>query len=485
MKNKYMTFVALAATALATSCTSDDLAEQKQNQSEPQTVTLTASVADDNTTRVGMSKGEDNTASFYWHKDDKILVQTVNNEAYSGVEFTTDATTGATDATFTGDVTGKVGTYAVYPYDSETQQHSFTGEKELTFVLPANYTYNTVGNNIFSKDDTYPSNSTNMPMLGTIANGKISFKPLGGLAVIRIDEMPAASGTLTVTADQQLSGNFQVSDLSASDAQITNTATAEDGDKTVSFTFGGPASGVGVFYLPLATGNYTNLTITIAYGTDNATTQTIPYGSLTVARKGITAISLTTDSKGNLRHCVKNEDGSYTINGHEFVDLGLDVLWAKTNVGADTEAAYGGYFAWGNTVATTGGNSTYTGNTSLDAAHDAATANWGSAVRMPTKDEFTALTSGCTANWDATNKGLTFTNKRNTNISIFFPIAGCYVEYTLSNSTTSGLYWSSTFGKSYPYYFYFNSSVANIYDSGNRNYNMSVRAVAEKPSTTD
>ncbi len=478
MKNKYMTFVALVAAALATSCASDDLAEQKQNQGEPQTVTLTASMADDNTTRVGMSKGEDNTASFYWHSDDKILVQTVNNEAYSGAEFTTSATTGATDATFTGDVTGKVGTYAVYPYDSETQQHSFTSEKGLTFVLPANYTYNTVGNNIFSKGDTYPSNSTNMPMLGTIANGKISFKPLGGLAVIRIDEMPAASGTLTVTADQQLAGEFTVSDLSASDAKITNTATASDGDKTVSFTFGGPASGVGVFYLPLATGNYTNLKITIACGTDNATTQTIPYGSLSVARKSITAISLTTDSKGHLRHIVDNGNGSYTINGHEFVDLGLDVLWAKTNVGADTEAAYGGYFAWGNTEATKGGNSSYTDKTSLDAAHDAATANWGSAVRMPTWDEFKTLKSGCNVSYSSS--GCTFTKNSQ---SIFFPIAGYYKEYTLVS--TLGMCWSSTFGTTYPVYFYCTSSAAGIADAGDRNYNMSVRAVAEKPSTTD
>ncbi len=36
-----------------------------------------------------------------------------------------------------------------------------------------------------------------MPMIGTIASGNITFHHLGGLAVIRIDKMPAESGTLT------------------------------------------------------------------------------------------------------------------------------------------------------------------------------------------------------------------------------------------------------------------------------------------------
>ena len=38
-------------------------------------------------------------------------------------------------------------------------------------------------------------------------------------------------------------------------------------------------------------------------------------------------------------------------NGHEYVDLGLPsgTLWAKCNVGAETETDYGLYFQWGDT----------------------------------------------------------------------------------------------------------------------------------------
>ena len=150
MKNKYFSFVALAAAALATSCASDDLAEQKQEQTDTRTVTLTASV-NEGQTRVGMTKN-DSKASFYWHDSDKILVQTVNSGNYSGEEFSIkddDAKKdGATSATFTGEVTGTVGSYAVYPY---SESHSFTGETALTYNLPASYTYTSVESNIFSK----------------------------------------------------------------------------------------------------------------------------------------------------------------------------------------------------------------------------------------------------------------------------------------------------------------------------------------------
>jgi len=37
------------------------------------------------------------------------------------------------------------------------------------------------------------------------------------------------------------------------------------------------------------------------------------------------------------------------INGQEYVDIGLSVLWAKKNIGACTEDESGDYFAWGET----------------------------------------------------------------------------------------------------------------------------------------
>ena len=36
-----------------------------------------------------------------------------------------------------------------------------------------------------------------------------------------------------------------------------------------------------------------------------------------------------------------------TINGHDYVDLGLSVKWATCNIGADKPEDYGDYYAWG------------------------------------------------------------------------------------------------------------------------------------------
>ncbi len=500
MTNKNFVFVALAA-AFATSCSTDDLTEQEQRPTEGKTMTLTASM-DENQTRVGMTK-DGTTAKFYWHKDDKILVQTKKSDGtFSGTEFTTTETaTGAASATFTGKVSGTVGQYAVFPYN---ENHKFTDDKTLTYHLPNSYTYTTVESNIFSNGSTYPTNNTNMPMLGIIANGKISFTHLAGLAVIRIDKMPAESGTFTVTADKQLSGDFTVSDISASGAQIaTSTASGDNGK--VTFTFSGATEGgIGVFYLPLATGEYTNVKIAITY---NSTSKTASCGSLTIARKSVTAIPLSTDSSGNLRYIVKNNDGTYTINGHTFVDLGLSVLWAKTNVGASSETADGGYFAWGETTTKDSYRkvkytffydeaSEYTRynetdkKTTLEAADDAATVNWGVPCRMPTQAEFKELLKSTNFEWKTIDdvNGYQVTSKKDgyTTRSIFLPASGLYNgNETLSSKGSAGYYWSCSASSDafvWAVALEFNTGTCpyDIWDSS-RFTGCSVRAVAEKP----
>ena len=467
MGNKYFTFVALAAAALATSCSSYDLAEQEQKQSKPQTVVLTASLNGDKSaaTRVGMTKGNDSMASFYWHNGEAILVQTMSGDTYSGVKFTTSAETGDTTATFTGPVASgsTVAAYAVYPY---SESHEFTSATDLTYNLPAEYTYNKVESNIFSKttDDnsTYPENSTNIPLVGKIEDGKIAFKHIGGLAVIRIDKMPATSGTLTITANEQLSGGFSA-DCSAEEPTMT-TATSSD-NNTVTFKFSNAAQDeAGVFYLPLATGSYSGVKMEIVCGTTNST---VNYGNIEVARASVTAVALYNNS-GN----IVKIDKSCTINGHWFVDLALPsgLLWAETNIGAESATDDGYYFAWGEAEITTKsacnwgtykyGTSasditkynTTDGLTTLENADDAAYVNWGSSCRMPTKAEFGELNSDENCVWTLTSQtnssgtevqGYRVTSVRNGN-SIFLPASGQYWMYGLILHGTYGRYWSSS-----------------------------------------
>lgn len=44
-----------------------------------------------------------------------------------------------------------------------------------------------------------------------------------------------------------------------------------------------------------------------------------------------------------------NQKVSSTFNGHEYVDLGLSVMWATCNIGASKPSDYGKYFAWAET----------------------------------------------------------------------------------------------------------------------------------------
>ena len=104
-----------------------------------------------------------------------------------------------------------------------------------------------------------------------------------------------------------------------------------------------------------------------------------------------------------------DDSASGTVNGHEYVDLGLPsgTLWATCNIGANTPEEYGDYFAWGETQTKdtyswstyqyangtfwqdpqltkycTDANYGYNGFTdnltTLQASDDPATANWGS-----------------------------------------------------------------------------------------------------------
>ena len=67
------------------------------------------------------------------------------------------------------------------------------------------------------------------------------------------------------------------------------------------------------------------------------------------------SINLVSCAQGD-KDVVENTDGedddpvtppSTAPEGVEAVDLGLSVLWASCNVGAESPEEYGGYYAWG------------------------------------------------------------------------------------------------------------------------------------------
>ena len=147
------------------------------------------------------------------------------------------------------------------------------------------------------------------------------------------------------------------------------------------------------------------------------------------------------------------EEETNTINGHEYVDLGLPsgLLWATCNVGANSPEEYGNYYAWGETTTKaeyTEENSVTYGRQMNDisgnAQFDAATANWGDGWRMPTKAEMQELLEKCTFEW-TTENGVYGQNVTGPNgNSIFLPASGECLGESFSNCGYSTYSWIST-----------------------------------------
>ena len=179
-----------------------------------------------------------------------------------------------------------------------------------------------------------------------------------------------------------------------------------------------------------------------------------------------------------------------TIAGHEYVDLGLSVMWATCNVGAGSPEDYGEYYAWGETKTKSSydeGNCATYGKSIGDiggTSRDVARVKWGSPWRMPTKAEFDELlnTANCTWEWTTLNgkKGYKVTSRKDDN-SIFLPAAGWRYGTSLDRTDSWGDYWISTPYESYTqsaYYLHFNGSLRDT-DWLGRYFGYSVRPVAE------
>ena len=149
-------------------------------------------------------------------------------------------------------------------------------------------------------------------------------------------------------------------------------------------------------------------------------------------------------------------------NGYEYVDLGLSVMWATCNVGANSPEEGGDYFAWGEvtpkeeyiienyifqnaeygyTKYVYDSISTYFDDKiTLDKCDDAARYNMGGSWRMPTIDEIKELIQNTTfinTTYKGVN-GVRFFSKINGN-SIFLP---SYVNRDGQNYYVN--YWSSS-----------------------------------------
>ncbi len=196
---------------------------------------------------------------------------------------------------------------------------------------------------------------------------------------------------------------------------------------------------------------------------------------------------------------------SGTVQGHDYVDLGLSVKWATCNVGATAPEKEGSFFAWGETATKSNYNeNTYKwskyddccsssnkltkyctneeygsclnqysyhghykcegftdGLTTLQPSDDVAAVKWGTSWRMPTRKEMEELVSKCTWTWTMRNgyTGYKVTG-RNGN-SIFLPTCWTKPEGDAGwySCGYAGIYWTASLNETscssaYLLYFY-------------------------------
>ncbi len=459
-----------AAVSLVTACSGDD---DVTTTLTPHDVTITA-------LQPGSRMGFDASGVGFWQTGDAITVVSENGSTKYMSKFTMTEGAGTAKATFTGKVQGSLLACAFYPYN---ENHGYDGEN-YTFCFPDTYTYSSVDQNY----SVVEGNSFCMPMMAEFTEDNqttVAFKHIGSVLAIKIDRMPSAAGTLTVTAKENITGK------AAFEENSTLVAPTEGG-KTVTFNYSGAtAMASGVFYLPLPAGTYTSgLAVTVAGEGTNGETKSTFY----------TTNDITID-KGHIKALTVNTNYSKTIDGHDFIDLGLPsgLLWADANIGAKDLGDAGSYFAWGEKTAGTNfdgsayDSSLMTKYTSdgdvLASSDDAATVNWGSKCRMPEPSDFTELLNNTTLTYttvadDEDGVGYCEVKSKTNGQSIMLPFGGHYTgntsqSGTLQNDGTVGYYWTSVLG---------NGNAADCFVVGNgsaavnnlgRVYGASVRAVAK------
>ena len=198
------------------------------------------------------------------------------------------------------------------------------------------------------------------------------------------------------------------------------------------------------------------------------------------------------------------------LNGVEYVDLGLPSkkLWAKCNLGANSEEESGLYFQWGDTQGYTkeqignpkqfnwanykwdvdGSDTNFSkynssdSKTILDLKDDAAHAALGGNWKMPTVDDWRELYNNTSRQWTQVNGANGYKCTASNGNYIFLPAAGLGSGSSLISEGSGGRVWSSSLnsiGSNDAFLCNFSSSwFLPDDDYGYRYYGFSVRGIA-------
>lgn len=298
-------------------CTSEQTDPLVEN-----TYKLEANIENPNTdSRVGF---ENKTGYFFWTENDQIGVTTTTS-ATTFQKMTLNSGVGEANGVFEGTISGTPNGYAVYPFVSENN-HSITSNGTLTFNFPQSYIYTSLDKDYGLKN----GNSFNAPMWSKIEK-ELSFKHLGGVICILVNGLPIGNDLqFTLTTSNKITGTFTV-DLTAPQPALHTTDSNTDNTVTITFS-NAKDDEIGVFYVPVPTGTYQNITAQIMNGnkliaSKEWTNQTVNLGTL---KKGV--ITHTSKMKKLISIQENQPDYSplkfeYNTNGELIKDNG----WSSSN----------------------------------------------------------------------------------------------------------------------------------------------------------
>lgn len=271
------------------------------------------------------------------------------NDSYKGITLTGEfsdeftktqlASNGITPLWSAGDkvdINGTVFTVAS-AYDGQASA-SFEGVEDLGLFIA--YYPASVANGQLPATQTYSANKiVNAPMYAFSLENNLQFVNLCSVLCLNLttEKSDICVSKISVSADQGLSGNFEVVDdnkaVVSGTSGVALDCSAQDGGGV---TINGTAKS---FYIVIPEGDYTNFAITVR--TKDGKNQTRKAATFSAKRNRFENLSL---SFNNFAQGAP--DG--------FVDLGLSVYWAEKNLGARTVATdyytcIGDFYMWGET----------------------------------------------------------------------------------------------------------------------------------------
>ena len=237
---KKLTYLAVAAIAALSSCSSDDIATGNNRTSGSVGVTeFTATIDNGNGITSRTAYDATNRYATWIANTDQI---SVNGYTYRAKD------TGSTTAfTPTGDEAAAADTYTAY--------YPATMYNSGTISMPASYNYST-------------NSPYNMPMYAESTTTALSFKNLTGVIALTVpSNVLATVNSITVTSDQHLSGQCTINYNSGAPTITWTNATATDAEKQVKINCG-PGVAATTFYIPVPAGSHSSLTFTVSDGSD-------------------------------------------------------------------------------------------------------------------------------------------------------------------------------------------------------------------------